>query len=146
MNQTDQSIVLFSPDWRAMGFIGPDMELSLVEADEQTGRLAQWVLSQLTERDPQLMQPIKDNSGCVIGFETASVGDARFLEAVRDELRRANLKSHLIPSGICEALVKISQPRISAELRTQVVPEVLGLPLEQALAALEAVLTFDLPK
>lgn len=139
MSTENYSIIIFSPDWRVLATVAEGV-LVMRTPEEQTQQLASWVLAQLSERDPQLMSPVKDESGCVIGFETARPGDPRYMEAVRDELRRASLKAYVVPSGIEAALAALSEPDIAADIRSQIVPEVLGLPFEQALTALEAVL------
>lgn len=126
-----------------MGYVALTEEGLVLTSIGDVPDVASWLIKQLEERDAQLQQPVLDEHGCAIGLQTIVIGEPQYLEAVRDELRRASLRVHLIDGMLIPALTQISTATFSAVIRTQVVPEILGLDPEHALLALQAVLNTD---
>lgn len=135
----EQIIVIFNQSWQAIALVTPPKTETTPMCVEQERTLISWVLKQLEDRDPQLFEPVKDETGCIVGFQTVGKGEARYAEAVRDELKRVGLRAHIVDGSLWSLFVEISQENFAA-VRAQVVPEVLGLDKEHARAALEAVL------
>ncbi len=137
---SNTEVAIFNKEWQAVAFVSTSDVNILSLCDEQDRSLINWVLNQLEERDPQLMEPVTDESGCITGFVSVGRGEIRYLEAVRDELRRVGLRAHEVPASITSLLTEISINKAFKHVRPQVVPEVLGLDAEHAKLALEAVM------
>ncbi len=136
---SNPEIVVFNNVWQAIAIVSATDFNILDHCDEQDKSLIQWVLQQLVDRDPQLMEPVKDESGCITGFLTVGKGEPRYLEAVCDELRRVGLKAHKVAHSLVPLFTTISKNNKYAPILPQVVPEVLGLDDEHAKLVLEAV-------
>lgn len=134
------NIAIFNNAWQVIAFISQEGADMLNTCDGQDKNLLSWVLAQLEDRDPQLMEPVKDESGCITGFVSVGRGEPRYLEAVRDELRRVGLRAHEVATSLVPLFSEISSNKAFEHFRTQVVPEVLGLDEEHAKLALETVM------
>lgn len=140
MAMKEEVVGIFNTEWQLIGCVVAGEEGLSLQSIYEVPEVANWVLKQLQERDAQLQQPLLDEHGCAMGLQTVVRGEARYMEAVRDELRRASLRAHVIDTAIVEALTKISAQSFDASIRTQVVSQIIGLDAEHALVALEAVL------
>ena len=136
----EEVVGIFNTDWQLLGYVVLSEEGLSITAVHEVPNVAQWVLQQLQERDAQLQKPLLDEDGCAIGLQTVVRGEERYLEAVRDELRRVSIRAHIIDKAIVNALTHVSAQGFDASIRTQVVSQIIGLDAEHALVALEAVL------
>lgn len=140
MAMKEEVIGIFNTEWQLLGYVVlGELGLSIVPIHEVPD-VAEWVMKQLQERDAQLQKPLLDEHGCAMGLQTVVRGEARYMEAVRDELRRVSIRAHVIDKAIVEHLKKVSAESFDANIRTQVVSQIIGLDADHALVALEAVL------
>lgn len=137
---TNTQIAIFNKEWQSVAFVSANALQVLNFCDEQDKSLLAWVLDQLKERDPQLMEPVKDESGCITGFLSVGKGEPRYLEAVRDELKRVGLRAYEVPDVVVPLLIQTSENPVFNHIRLQIVPEILGLDAEHAKTALQAVI------
>lgn len=143
MAMKEEVVGIFNTDWQLLGYVTLSEEGLFIAPIHEVPSVAQWVLQQLQERDAQLQKPLLDEHGCAIGLQTVVRGEARYLEAVRDELRRVSVRAHVINKAIVDALTQVSAQSFDASIRTQVVSQIIGLDAEHALVALGAVLKTD---
>ncbi len=125
---------VFSEDWKLLGYV--DDSASLFEVDSLSLTKAQTLIGELASRAPELTEAVKDESGCVVGYKPVLKGDPRFVEALRDELRRVGLRSHIIERVTLDGFVRMNG--VDTALREQVIPDMLGLPADQQQSALAA--------
>lgn len=118
MNEAEaQFLAIFNLSWALAGSITVEPsglvleEVSLVDVPEMVG---------LT------VQELSEQPGAT-------------LLTVQERLRRAGIRSYLLSLPLLEPLRAISNDAFNQSTRQQVVPEILGLDTEHALAALEAV-------
>jgi hypothetical protein len=62
------------------------------------------------------------------------------LEKLQEQLKRSGIRSYILDGRLLESLLAVSVEEFPVAVRAQIVPEVLGLDPDHALAALEAVL------
>ena len=143
MAMKEEVVGIFNTEWLLLGYVVlGEQGLSIVPIHEVPD-VAEWVMKQLHERDAQLQKPLLDEHGGAMGLQTVVRGEARYMEAVRDELRRVSIRAHVIDKAIVEPLITVSEKSFDASIRTQVVSQIIGLDAEHALVALEAVLKVD---
>jgi hypothetical protein len=134
-------IALFSSTWQLVGTIV--LQGTTLRLHTESGHDVPAVINQTIERihhsgKAELNEPIKDEAGCVIGLVEVGPDDSRYLEAVEDEIRKAGVVAYRVDEALLEPLRWVSAG-VGADVRGQVLPELLHLDVENASAALTAV-------
>lgn len=111
-----EAIVIFSPDWRLVGVVSlGDSGLQLHEES----------LTDVPE---------------IAGILVSEAGPGVTIEQLRGRLKQVGVKAYIFNADLLALLREVSSQEFNPALRTQVVPDILGLDAEHARAALEAVL------
>jgi hypothetical protein len=113
-------VIIFSNDWRIVGYIA----------------LTKGALY-LTEES---LTDVPEIAGLVVNDINALGADSISLENAREQLKKAGVRAHMLDARIVPLLKQVSEGSFDANLRNQVVPDILGLDVEHQRTALEAVL------